>query len=406
MKVVFISVWYSEGMGYSENMFPKAMAKLGPDVHVVTSTAQIYYHAPTYDKVYKPYLGPNIVDPVVKVIDGYTLHRLPYYETKNIYHGPGMVGLYEYLEKLKPDVIQTFEIFPESSYIAAKYALEHDCAFFTECHTHASVLRKDNKKTLREHLKSLLNNVNPKLRLTNKTAKICYPIADDVAEIAINYFGVAPSKIKIQSLGVDTDTFARPQTSAQVEVRKKMREHFGFVPEDIVCIYTGRFTKDKNPHCLAEAIQELNNRNLPFKGLFIGNGTNDDIDFISSKSGCKIGEFVPAKELPAYYWCADIGVWPREESTSQLDAMACGLPLVISDRIKVVERIEGNGYMYKEGDSHDLALILEKLSDPITRKQFSITGEKKINSTFSWKIIAAERLSDYKLFLGKKRKSL
>ncbi len=106
MKIVFISVWYSEGMGYSENMFPKALANLGEDVHMVTSTAQIYYHLPNYDKIYKPYLGPRFVDSGIKKIDGYTWHRLPYYETQNIYRGPGIKALYDYLEKLHPDVIQ------------------------------------------------------------------------------------------------------------------------------------------------------------------------------------------------------------------------------------------------------------------------------------------------------------
>ena len=62
MKVVFISVWFSEGMGYSENMFPKALAKLGVEVHLVTSTAQIYYYSPNYDSVYKAHLGSKFVD--------------------------------------------------------------------------------------------------------------------------------------------------------------------------------------------------------------------------------------------------------------------------------------------------------------------------------------------------------
>src|ERR1700730_6482169 len=122
MKVVFISPWYSEGMGYSENMFPKALARLGVDVHLVTSTAQIYYYSPNYDKVYKPYLGPKFVDSGTKEINGYTLHRLPFYEPSNIYKGPGIRGLYEYLDELKPDVIQTFEIMLDTSFDAAKYA--------------------------------------------------------------------------------------------------------------------------------------------------------------------------------------------------------------------------------------------------------------------------------------------
>src|ERR1700748_849141 len=169
MKVVFISPWYSENMGYSENMFPKALAKLGVEVHLVTSTAQIYYYSPNYDKVYLPYLGPKFVDTCVKEINGYTLHRLRHYETKNIYTGPGIEGLYEYLEKLKPDVIQTFEILLDTSLVAAEYARDSNSLLFTECHTHASVFRKDHKKSWKEYVKTAINTLNRKLKFINQT---------------------------------------------------------------------------------------------------------------------------------------------------------------------------------------------------------------------------------------------
>ena len=65
---------------------------------------QIYYYSPNYDSVYKAHLGSKFVDVCTKKIDGYTLHRLPYYETKNIYKGPGIQDLYKYLEQLEPDV--------------------------------------------------------------------------------------------------------------------------------------------------------------------------------------------------------------------------------------------------------------------------------------------------------------
>jgi glycosyltransferase involved in cell wall biosynthesis len=398
MKIVFISSWFSEGMGYSENMFPKALSKQGVEVHMVTSTAQIYYYLPTYDQVYKPYLGPKMVSPGQKELDGYTLHRLELYDTKNIYRGPGIKGLYEYLEKLKPDVIQTFEIMLETTFIAARYARDHHCLFFTECHTHASVFRLGHTIGWKEKVKKMLNRFNPALAITNKTTRLCYPIAEDVAEIAVSQFMVSPKKIKIQSLGVDTSTFCPVTTPEQMSVRTRIRERFSFGDEDIVCIYTGRFTKDKNPHCLAEAIQLLNERGLPFKGLFVGNGTQADIDFLKSRKGCQIGSFVPAKELPAYYWAADIGVWPREESTSQLDAAASGLPLVLSDQIKVLERVDGNGLLYKEGDAISLAETLLKMKDAESRKRMSIQGIDNVKRRFSWDKIAAERLNDYEVF--------
>ncbi|HEV9035030.1 MAG TPA: glycosyltransferase family 4 protein [Puia sp.] len=399
MKVAFISPWFSEGMGYSENMFPKALARLGVDVHLVTSTAQINYYLPHYDKTYKSFLGPKIVDPVVKELDGYTLHRLPYYDTKKIYEGPGITGLYEYLEKLGPDVLQTFEIKLETSYESARYAQDHDRRFFTECHMHASVLWPPPRKRWKEQLKNWRNAFNGRLRYINKVSRLCYPIAEDVVEIAVDHYRVPGNKIKMQSLGVDTYAFTPASSPTESESREKIRREFGFSADDIVCIYTGRFTADKNPQCLAMAIDHLNAQGLPFKGLFIGNGPEKDVEFIREKRGCRVGAFVPARDLPIYYRASDIGVWPREESTSQLDAAACGLPLILSDRIKVTERVNGNGLLYAEGDHLDLAEKLIRLQDAGKRKSMSAHGVQKVRANFSWEKIARDRLADYLEFL-------
>lgn len=399
MKIVFISNWYSEGMGYAENMFPKALARLGHEVHLVTSTAQIYCYSPTYEKTYQSFLGPKFVEPGVKHIDGYTLHRLPYYTAKVLYQGPGLTGLYDYLKGLRPDVIQVFEILQDASYAAARYAHEHNCLFFTESHMHASVLQNSGSKAWKEWLKDRRNSFNSRLRFINDTTSRSYPIAEDVAGIAMSRYKVPADKIRVQSLGVDTQAFCPPETPDQRAAGEERRKAFGFTKDDIVCIYTGRFTRDKNPHCLAEAIDLLSGEGLPFKGLFVGNGPEEDIEYLRSMRGCQVGPFVKAKELPAFYWSADIGVWPREESTSQLDAAATGLPLILSDQIKVTERVDGNGLLYAEGNAPDLARALRALLDPAVRSRMSAIGISNVRERFSWESIARTRLKDYLSFL-------
>ena len=120
MKIVCISPWFSEGMGYSENMWPKALAKTGAEVHLVTSTAQIYYNSPNYAKVYEPFIGPNIVASETKMVDDYTLHRLPYFKSRKKNGLPGIRNLYQKLKELNPDIVQTFDNNLDSTYEAAK----------------------------------------------------------------------------------------------------------------------------------------------------------------------------------------------------------------------------------------------------------------------------------------------
>jgi len=174
-----------------------------------------------------------------------------------------------------------------------------------------------------------------------------------------------------------------------------LRTELGFSEGEVVCIYTGRLTKDKGPLYLAQAIDRLVSRGRPVRGLFVGGGTPDDVAAIKACAGCVIHPFVVVRELPPFYWASDIGVWPMQESTSQLDAAACGLPLVLSDRIEVSERIDGNGLTYREGDADDLAAKLTLLFDRNVRQRMGEIGTAKIRNLFSWDLIAKQRLADY-----------
>lgn len=384
-------------MGYAENMITKTIAKLGHDVHLVTANVQVYFNSPEYQRTYEKLLGPAILQPGVKNVDGYTLHRLPHTIQENKL---SITGLQKYLEQLKPDVIQVFEIDEPPTYDAAQVCKRTNIALFTESHMHKSVFLQTWRKKVRSAITRILP-AQKRLALINDTTILCYPIAEDVADLAIHYFKVPASKIKIQSLGVDTELFRLPEQDEIIH-RKNIRQQFGFEENDIVCIYTGRFSKDKDPHTLARAIDKLAGGNVSFKGLFVGNGTPEDIQFISSMKNCIIQPFVKVEELNKYYWAADIGVWPRQESTSQLDAAACGLPLVLSNKIHVTERVNGNGFLYEEGDSDDLAGKLLQLADHNKRKELGSAGNKKVINFFSWRAIASERLSDYRTALTKR----
>lgn len=395
MKIVVINPWFSENMGYSENLLPKSLASLGHEVHVVTSDAQIYYLSKDYKDIYEPFIGPNIVSCGSKQINGFTLHRLPHIkEGRNL---PGIKGLQEFLTTLSPDIVQTLDIQSPATYEAALYCRSHNAALFTGSSLHASVFKGKKKgmiRSVKEWLKGA-NRAKEKLQVVNNATVKCYAIAQDVAEIAVRELGLSEQKLVVQSLGVDTELFRPKKDPADFETREQLRTRLGFSADDVVCIYTGRFSADKNPQCLAQAIAELQKSHQHFKGLFVGNGSPEDIESLRSCSACIIHPFVSVSELRNFYWAADIAVWPKQESTSQLDAMACGLPLVLSNRIKVLERIDGNGYLYEENNHHDLAVKLEQLNDQNFRNDFGATASVKVFERYSWLALAQKNLLDY-----------
>jgi glycosyltransferase involved in cell wall biosynthesis len=394
LKIAIISDWYSEKMGYAENLLPKALASLGHEVHLITTNTQVYFDSPSYSQTYEPFLGPGIVDSGVKEIDGYLLHRLPFVKWK--WHRLIQIkGLYAKLLEIRPHVVQTLDAFCLSTLQAALISRSLGFKLFGESHTHASVFfARDQRIRLVDTVKWFLlgNTIG---RFISAHFEKCYPISVDAADIAVRYFGISKKKIKVCSLGVDTEFFKPPNGDSAYHVRAALRAELGIKPADIVCIYTGRLTEDKNPLCLAKAIDILVEKGRPFRGLFVGNGTDDYISLISQCRGCVIHPFVPTTDLPKFYWSSDVGVWPRQESTSQLDAAACGLPLVLSNRIEVLERVQGNGILYDEDDHFDLAKKLSSLEDSSVRKSLGLAGAEKVFRKFSWEKIALDRVIDY-----------
>lgn len=406
MKIAVITSWFSENMGYSENFFPKALASLGHEVHVLASTAQVYFNSPLYEKTYRKHLGPPVTEPCVKQVDGFTLHRLDFTEEKHsavhpfAFSGIRIPHLADTLETIRPDVIQVVNLINEPTTVdAALYARSHGKKIFTESHLHASVMREKNVVGWKERIRSFVYRFHPRLALVNEMTALCYPIAPDAAEIVETLFHVPKSKIKIQPLGVDTDLFCAVSTPEHVGDREALRSGMGFTADELVCIYTGRFSPGKNPQLLADAVDLLQQRGKKVRGLFLGNGSESEVSNIRSRKGCIVHPFVTVRELPRYYRAADIGVWPREESTSQLDAAACGLPIILSNAVQVTERVDGNGFLFEEGNAADLAEKIAAMKPAELRRQFSACGIEKVHREFSWKVLAEQRIQDYRTTL-------
>jgi glycosyltransferase involved in cell wall biosynthesis len=186
---------------------------------------------------------------------------------------------------------------------------------FTGSHTTASVFPLANREISPfdiEYLRAfILRTISG--RFISLLTEKCYGATNDCADVATRFFGVEKRKIDMCPLGVDTDVFC-PITNDSEKKRVEFRERFGFSKSDIVCIYTGRFSEDKNPLILAKALENLNRRGEPYRALFIGNGAQGEA--IHKLPGCVVHPFVPVNELGDYFRAADIGVWPTQESTS------------------------------------------------------------------------------------------
>ncbi len=398
MRIVVIFETFSKNMGYMGNMLPKYLARLGLDVHAVAMDLPHNYYLKDFKQTYGDFRSSTALAPgTVEKYDGYTLHILPH---KRLLGYMRMLDPWGKLRSIRPDIVQSL---PAIGWIPLDAALAQPFLgykLFTGSHTTASTFPLAKRKASiwdREQLKCFVSRTVPG-RLVSLATQKCYAPTKDCAEIAWRFFGVQEHKVEVMHLGVDTDFFFPVISDATVQERMALRQRLGFGENDVVCIYTGKLTEEKNALILAKAIAQLRSMGEPFCGLFIGDGVQKKL--IQTYSSSTVLDFMPFSELAPYYRAADIGVWPTNESTSMLDAAACGIPIIVSDGIVYREHVDGNGLVYKMNNLDDLVRALLDLRDLEQRKRLGSFGAEKMLMEFSWDSVARRRLKDYEAALS------
>jgi glycosyltransferase involved in cell wall biosynthesis len=391
LTIVVVSELFAPGMGYLENLFPKYLARLGADAHVIATDLPLSYRNNSEAGAYQGFVRPFPAK-TIQTMDGFTLHVLGH---RSVLGHMRMVGLSSKLASLRPDIVQTMTPIGWIAIDTAMLKQRLGYKLFSGCHYHSSVfpLSSQNGNAPRlSKLHCLMTRTIPG-RLASFAAEKCYAISGDCAEVAEQFFGVPRKQIEVSPLGVDTELF-HPIVSASAFVqREALRREMGFAERDIVCVYSGRFGEDKNPLLLARAVANLRAAGEPYRGLFIGSGTQ--AREIQECEGCVMHDFVPVQKLGALYRAADIGVWPTQESLSMLDAAACGLPIIANHTLAAHERLQGNGLSYRLNDLDDLGRTLLTLGDAKKRKDLGSVGAQKMAQKFSWESVTRRRLADY-----------
>jgi len=391
VKVVALSETYAPEMGYLTTMLPRALARAGADVHLIVLDLPAYHYLPDFKQTYGSFQAEMPGAGTVRAVDGYTVHMLG----QDRFLGyPRAVKLGAKLDEISPDVVYTSVAVGWLPLQAAWGRLRKGYRLFTGSHTAATQFPLAGVRRpwlTAAGLRSVATRWIPG-RLVSLLTELCYAPTSDCGEIAWRFFGVQREKVRVVHLGVDTDVFHPVSGDVKRGERDALRARLGFAPGDVVCLYTGKMTEAKNALIVAKAVERLRARGLPFAGLFVGGGVQRDR--IAALPSCRVLDFMPYRELGRYYRAADIGVWPTSESTSMLDAAACALPLVVSDRI-YRDHVEGNGATYRQDDLDDLVSVLEPLSDAGLRSRLGAVGAAKMVERFNWTTIAANRLRDF-----------
>ncbi|MDD2199877.1 MAG: glycosyltransferase [Bacteroidales bacterium] len=175
-------------------------------------------------------------------------------------------------------------------------------------------------------------------------------------------------KIALNNTISDVDYILKTDTNInKTEIKKKLG-----IAQEIIFIFSARFTKHRRSDLLVNAIESLDNKKFGF--IIIGHGSFKP-DFSKFSNVYDFGKLYDIDKKNSLFWCADAYFQPAWVGLSVVEAMAYSLPVVTFERTtKVLQCVE---YHYlKDGYNS----FIFKNIDEFNRKFKSINIEELINA--------------------------
>lgn len=228
----------------------------------------------------------------------------------------------------------------------------------------------------------------------------CVAVSAEAHEEALA-FGVPADRIVRISNGVDTRDLS-PVAPSQ---RAAMRAQLG-LPDRPVAIYVGRLAPEKNPLGLLDAWQIARTRfRQPWTLAFVGDGPLLEQVRNAARATALSDTVVVAgatEHVEQWLQAADLFVLSSHNegmANTLLEAMACGLPSIVTAVSGMAELIaeSGAGRIVPVGDAAAFAEALVALhDDPAERERMGMRAREKVCNRYSIESVAARTLALYR----------
>lgn len=182
------------------------------------------------------------------------------------------------------------------------------------------------------------------------------------------YYGARPDRFFLLPWAVDNERFAAAARFAPGE-REAMRERFGIGDDQVALIFSAKLLPRKDPMTLLRAVKQMKHRDRAAV-VFLGEGElRGELERFARQEqlNARIAGFVNQADLARHYAMGDVFVLPSvyEPRGAVLnEAMACGLPVIVTDRCGSIGDIvlEGeNAMIFPAGDAAILAGQLDQV---------------------------------------------
>lgn len=223
----------------------------------------------------------------------------------------------------------------------------------------------------------------------------CESFRDEVVE---NH-GTAADRFTIIPGATNTDQF-RPRTDVLGELRQPVR-----------LLYHGRVDSRKGSLDFIRVGKRLLDRGHDVELIVSGIGPDfEATEQLALQLGIDTCTYFPGEasyaEAPARYHSGDLFLSPTYAegfSNTILEAMACGLPIVSTTTVGVVDCIRSgeNGLLTEPGDIEALTEATERLlTDQEFRRGLCQTAYREVQQTYAWPVVAARIEALYQSLLN------
>lgn len=229
-----------------------------------------------------------------------------------------------------------------------------------------------------------------------KQAKKIIAVSHTVKQDIIRRFKVDEAKIAVIYHGVAPEFKPTPN-------RNKMLERHG-IPQKYI-LFIGNIEPKKNLERLLRAFSQLVKKyNIPHKLVLAGKkgwkyaSLFKEVKHQGLSHKVIFTGYFPAKELPVLYSNADLFMFPslyEGFGIPPLEAMACGTPVVVSNKGALPEITGGLCPQVDPYNEDDIAVKMYRLlTDPKLRQQ-TIQNSKEWAKQFTWEKTAHQTLQVY-----------
>ena len=211
--------------------------------------------------------------------------------------------------------------------------------------------------------------------------------------------GVEEDRIEIVPLGINIEEYSNlPEEGI-------FREKFNISKDDKLIIFIGRVHEIKGLDLLIDAFKELADSESDVKLAIVGpdDGYMDALNLRIAECDLSdkvivTGPLYKSEKQEALVDC-DLFVMPSKYesfTTSGLEAMACGKPLVLTKNNHIHDWVDGSVGLACDDDKMSLKdAMAEVLFDEELSKKFGMNGRRLIQEKYNWDMINEQILNIY-----------